>query len=90
MADRHWEQVSALVGHKVHPSMEDFTLTHFVEPIAPGRGVPWPLSALSGDAGAGCGRGAAGEVVQGVVDAAMLAGAEAGACSHDLTWPRGS
>eukprot|EP00435_Cladocopium_sp_Y103_P028929 s186_g7.t1 len=31
MADRHWEQVSNLIGSTVHPSMENFTLNNFIE-----------------------------------------------------------
>eukprot|EP00913_Durusdinium_trenchii_P034765 g32520.t1 len=32
MADRHWEQVSNLIGTPVQPTMENFTLENFIEP----------------------------------------------------------
>jgi dynein heavy chain len=31
MRDRHWEQVSELVGSTIHPDMENFTLANFLE-----------------------------------------------------------
>jgi dynein heavy chain len=31
MRDRHWEHISNLVGEKVHPDMEDFTLNNFLK-----------------------------------------------------------